>query len=346
MNTVSSVLIFGDEIGVPQLLDALHSVEVLGIVAAEIRTGSHAMLKKLADKAGIPFLMQPRRASEAYCGWIDQVRGMAPDLIMVSSYSMLLGEDVLSIPPYGAINVHGALLPEYRGANPIQWALLNGERQTGVTMHYMTADLDAGDVVAQIRVPISFTDTWCDIHRRCISATAEMLAREIPAILSATNRRLPQDSSRARCYPRRTPEDGAIDWDQPSVYTYNLIRALVAPHPGAFYESDRGKVVLDSFLPISSVVHLKYSADGGSKKLEYGDYNLHPIDTRSTSGVTFEVERDGDTLGQCEISGIGADSPTAVCELAASCGDIQEAVTQSVLAFMSSELMQAPGNVS
>ncbi|NLG33308.1 MAG: GNAT family N-acetyltransferase, partial [Syntrophomonadaceae bacterium] len=164
----------------------------------------------------------------------------------------------------GAINIHGALLPEYRGANPIQWAILNEENVTGVTMHYMTEQFDAGDIVAQRKVPIFFEDTWIDVQARIAEASEQMLKDEIPKLLEGTNLRHSQNETHARHFHRRYPEDGLIDWSQRVVQIYNLVRALVKPHPGAFYlRKDGTKEVLDKYLSIPSITSIKYAREGG-----------------------------------------------------------------------------------
>lgn len=257
------VLAFGDDYGIPQLIRHLPPGVLVGIVAAAIRPQQHAELARLAAAQGVPFLIQPRHTSPAYAAFVEQVGDLAPELILVNSYSMLIRPDVLRISRLGTVNIHGALLPEYRGANPMQWALLNGATETGVTMHHMTAECDAGDIIAQRRVPILFTDTWRDVLARIAEATEPLLSEELPRLLSGACPRQPQDESTARRYPRRRPEDGRIDWRWSVLHIYNLIRALVRPHPGAFYGDGPNRIVLDEYLTIPQVVALKYGPAGG-----------------------------------------------------------------------------------
>ena len=181
------VLAFGDDHGTPQMIRHLPPGALVGIVAAAIRPQQHAELARLAAAQGVPFLIQPRPTSLAYASFEEQVRDLAPELILVYSYSMLLHAEVLCIPRRGAINIHGALLPEYRGPNPMQWALLNGETETGVTLHYMTTECDAGDIIAQRRVPILFTDTWRDVLARVTEATNTLLSEELSQLLSGVS---------------------------------------------------------------------------------------------------------------------------------------------------------------
>lgn len=271
---IRRVLLFGDAVGIPQLIEVLPRDMVCGLIGAEIRPQYHSELESLALGTGAPFIIQPRKSSPAYQTFVEQVRSLAPDLILVNSYSMLLQEDVLSIPGGGAINVHTALLPRYRGSNPFQWVIINNETETGVTMHYMTADFDAGDIVAQRRVPVLFEDTWRELQTRCAAATREMLSEEMPRILSRQNTRRRQDDSNSSRYNRRRPEDGVIDWRESVLSIYNLIRALVKPLPGAYYNSATGKVLLDEYLFVPEVTALKYTQTVGGQRLQSGDTSL------------------------------------------------------------------------
>jgi methionyl-tRNA formyltransferase/L-amino acid N-acyltransferase YncA len=261
---VNSILLFGDPLGIPQLLKALPLERIVGLVGAEVRPQQYGELKEIAQKHGVSLLIQPRHTSPDYPKFVQRVCALDPDLILVNSYSMLIRPEILAIPRFGALNIHGALLPQYRGCNPTQWALLNDETETGVTMHYMDAHFDTGDIIAQRRVPIHFEDTWRDIQARSMVATEAMLAEELPKLLKGTNSRQPQDESKAHYWPRRHPEDGRIDWGQNVLYIYNLIRALVKPHPGAFYLDAIGQqVMLDEYLSIPQVTAHKYGRAGG-----------------------------------------------------------------------------------
>ena len=258
-----NAICFGDTLGLPQLLTCLPYGMVTTLVAASIRPQYHAALQELAAKHSIPLLIQPRRASDEYPAFVDQIRQLRPDLILVNSYSMLLPPELLGIPKRGAINIHGALLPQYRGCNPMQWAIINNETETGVTMHYMDANFDTGDIIAQKQVPIRFEDTWLDVQQRIATATEALLAEQIPLVLSDTNSRTLQSEEQAGYCRRRTPEDGRFDWSWKAVDIYNLIRALVHPHPGAFYLDAMGnKIVIDRFIPYDTVRLMQFQLTG------------------------------------------------------------------------------------
>lgn len=255
---VKKTLLFGDNMGIPQLLRRLPLNLICGIVAAGRRPHLHKELQELAESLHLPFIIQPRASSTTYPDFVEQVQRLNPDLILVNSYSMLLQPEILAIPKCGAVNIHGALLPEYRGANPVQWALLNDETVTGATMHYMDKDFDGGDIIARRCVPIYFEDTWCNIYTRISTEIEEMLVEELPKLLIGANTRQPQDESRARHWRRRHPEDGLINWQQSPRQIYNLVRALVKPLPGAFYIDRSGnRIVLDEYMTIQEVTALR-----------------------------------------------------------------------------------------
>jgi hypothetical protein len=214
------IVCFGDTWGISLLYRHLFRESITGIVSAEVRPQYHQDLRAFAASSSIDFMIQPRRDSSKYRSFINRLEKMSPDLIIVNSYSMLLGPEVLSIPIRGAINIHGALLPQYRGANPIQWALINNESETGVTMHYIDEQIDTGDVISQkkclfiLRIPgwifdkeslWQQTSSWRNHYRRSlpvqIAALCRMKARHgtggagFPKMVSSTGRGTTTDLS-------------------------------------------------------------------------------------------------------------------------------------------------------
>ena len=141
------ILLFGDIPGIPQLLRYFQSQYLVGIVCAVIRPQYHAILSEIARSHNLPLLIQPKVNSQDYPAFREAVNRLAPDLILVNSYSMIVRADALAIPCLGGINIHGGLLPKYRGCNPTQWAILKGESSTRVTMHEMSAALDEGPII-------------------------------------------------------------------------------------------------------------------------------------------------------------------------------------------------------
>ena len=157
-----------------------------------------------------------------------------PDFIFSFYYRQLLGPSLLAVPPRGALNMHGSLLPRYRGRVPVNWAIIHGERETGATLHYMTERADAGDIVDQQAVPILPDDTAFEVMNKVGVAAEIVLARTLPALVRGDAPRKPQDASVATYFGRRRPEDGCIDWTRSASAIHNLVRAVAPPYPGAF----------------------------------------------------------------------------------------------------------------
>jgi methionyl-tRNA formyltransferase len=143
---------------------------------------------------------------------------------------------VLDVAARGALNVHGSLLPRYRGRCPTNWVLVNGERETGVTLHYMVARADAGDIVAQRQVSIAADDTAITLYRKQAAAAAAMLREVYPALCAGTAPRRPMDVAAGSYFGGRGPADGRIEWQREARQIYDLVRAVTRPYPGAFAE--------------------------------------------------------------------------------------------------------------
>jgi UDP-4-amino-4-deoxy-L-arabinose formyltransferase/UDP-glucuronic acid dehydrogenase (UDP-4-keto-hexauronic acid decarboxylating) len=176
--------------------------------------------------------------------WVDKIRQMKPDILFSFYYRHMIGQAVLDIPELGGINLHGSLLPKFRGRAPINWALIKGETETGGTLHHMTTKADAGDIIAQCKFSISDDDTAISLHRKLVTAIGPMLDETLPLIRDGKAARTPQDAAKASYFGRRTPEDGLIDWAQSNVEIRNLIRAVTHPLPGAFTHSGQYKLTI------------------------------------------------------------------------------------------------------
>lgn len=248
------MVVFGDELGLPTLIEVLPAEALRGMVVAGNRPQAVDAAARLAGKCSVPLLSQPYRNEAGYEDFLSGLKNFSSQLFVVYSYSMILGPDLLSIPPEGVVNLHAGLLPSYRGANVLNWVLVNGEKETGITLHYMDERVDSGDIISQKHVPVGFEDTAVTLRARLVTAARELMTEQVPRILSGTNLRITQDETKARYWKRRTPEDGRIDWNWPVERIYNLIRALVKPWPGAYYLDASGqKNIIDYFLSVDNV---------------------------------------------------------------------------------------------
>ena len=185
---------------------------------------------EIAAAAGIPV---HRPESPNAPEWVARIRDLAPDILMSFYYRKLVSEAVLAIPPSGCFNLHGSLLPKYRGRVPTNWAVLNGETETGVTLHEMVKRADAGRIVAQRAVPILPDDRAIDVMNRQVSACRELIREVWPRLVDGTAPRIVQDEGAATKYPGRKPADGEIDWTRTARQVHDLVRAVTEPYPGA-----------------------------------------------------------------------------------------------------------------
>jgi methionyl-tRNA formyltransferase len=185
----------------------------------------------------------------------------------------MLKKEILEIPPLGAMNLHGSLLPKYRGRAPVNWVLVNGETETGVTLHFMTEKPDAGDIVGQAAVRIAFDDTALTLFGKMEEAASRLLAELLPRIANGEIPRRPNDLARGSYFGGRRPEDGRIDWSRPAMEIYNLIRAVTRPYPGAFSELAGEKLTVWWAIPLP--------AEAGSAP--------HPGTIRLSGGTSFAM---------------------------------------------------------
>jgi len=165
---------------------------------------------------------------------IERIRALQPDFLFSFYYRNMLQPALLDVPTCGALNMHGSLLPKYRGRVPVNWAVINGEAETGATLHYMTAKPDAGDIVAQQAVPILPDDTAADVFEKVTAAAVQVLDRVLPALAAGTAPRMPQNLALGSYFGGRRPADGRIDWRLPAFRVHNLVRGVAPPYPGAF----------------------------------------------------------------------------------------------------------------
>ena len=166
--------------------------------------------------------------------FIARVRALSPDFLFSFYYRKMLSSELLACARRGAFNMHGSLLPKFRGRSPVNWAVLKGETETGATLHEMVAKPDAGRLVDQERVPIGPDDTAAEVFAHVTDAAETVMRRSLPGLLDGSAVLKPQDLSRGSYFGGRRPEDGRIDWRQSAQAVHNLVRAVAPPYPGAF----------------------------------------------------------------------------------------------------------------
>ncbi|MEM5452273.1 formyltransferase [Paraburkholderia guartelaensis] len=198
-------------------------------------------VKSVAEEHGIEVVTPADPKSAELRAAVSAAR---PDFIFSFYYRHMLPVDLLALAGRGAYNVHGSLLPKYRGRVPTNWAVLNGETETGATLHEMGAKPDAGAIVAQTPVPILPDDTAAQVFDKVTVAAEQTLWRVLPALIAGEAPHLPNDLTKGSYYGGRKPEDGRIDFGESAQHVYNLIRAVAPPYPGAFTDIGNERFVI------------------------------------------------------------------------------------------------------
>ena len=190
---------------------------------------------RLAQEYGLPVITPDDVSAPELEQTITQMR---PDFVFSFYFRAMIGAPILNAARLGALNIHGSMLPKFRGRAPVNWAILHGARESGATLHYMTARADAGDIVDQLAVPILENDEAREVFNKVTVAAELILARSLPGLIAGTAPRLPQRLEEGKYYGRRRPEDGRIDWAVSARDIHNLVRAVAPPFPGAFGQID------------------------------------------------------------------------------------------------------------
>jgi UDP-4-amino-4-deoxy-L-arabinose formyltransferase/UDP-glucuronic acid dehydrogenase (UDP-4-keto-hexauronic acid decarboxylating) len=230
---MNKLFVFGDTPGVKQLLTYFPRTAIVGIGMASIRPHYFEELKSIAKNLDIPLLIQPRSSALDFEDFRRDLVALGADRALVNSYSMHLPASVLNIFPGGAFNIHSALLPKNRGPNPIQWALINGDKITGVTLHAVTSEFDQGGIVDQISVKISSHDNWLTLRDKLQYATESLLERNSDLLLRKKIASTPQDENAATKNSRRSEVDSFFNLSDRIQIIYRLHKAVLPPLPPA-----------------------------------------------------------------------------------------------------------------
>ena len=257
---MSRCILFSYGAFVPELLALLRelgSEPVAVVVPSNRSVEATAEARSAGAAAGLPVLEQPPRSRAAT--WVHELAALEPKVILVWSYSMILPPDVVELPARGAVNVHGGLLPAYRGGHVLQWAIVNGELETGVTLHYIDAGIDTGPVIAMRSFPIERDDDAATLSAK-LRAAGFALLREHWGDIAAGTAVATSQPNEGTYWPLRGDADNVIDWRAPAGAIRNLVRALVDPWPGAYTTLDGERVAID----LVDVAPLEFEAEPGT----------------------------------------------------------------------------------
>jgi len=248
--------------------------------------------------------------------WVERIRAMKPEYIFSFYYRHLLKPELLACADGGAFNLHGSLLPRYRGRAPVNWVLVNGETETGVTLHQMTEQPDAGDIAGQKKVAIAPDDTALSLHGKVKQAARELLDELLPGFRAGKVQLTPQDENKATYFGRRTPDDGELHWNRPAGELYNLVRAVTQPYPGAFsFAGDRRLTVWQA-----SVIDEKHQSTPGTilsvdpLRVVCGEGVLEIVAGQSEQGLYVRGAQLASELGLVEGMRLGPKASKAMAE--------------------------------
>ena len=228
--------------GIQALLDSGYDIAAVFTHADDPEENTfYASVAQLCASKGIP-VHAPEDVNHPL--WIERIAKLSPEYIFSFYYRNLLSEQLLATAKKGAFNLHGSLLPSYRGRAPANWVLVNGESETGVTLHRMVKRADAGAIVAQQHVAIERSDTALSLHGKLRIAATDLLRDTLPAMLQGKTSETAQDESQASVFGRRTAADGKLVWAKPAEQLFNLVRAVTQPYPGAFCAVGEHKLIV------------------------------------------------------------------------------------------------------
>lgn len=219
-----------------------HGVEIVRVVTHRDSPGENIWFDSVAELASrhdIP-VMTPEDPNDPAV--VAELAALAPDFLFSFYYRQMLKAPLLALPRAGAWNMHGSLLPKYRGRVPVNWAIIHGERETGATLHRMLEKPDAGGILSQQAVPILPDDTAAEVFHKVTLAAEMALDRVLPDLLAGRAQERAQDLASGSYFGGRKAEDGRIDWTRPAAEVHNLIRAVAPPYPGAFSDTARGRL--------------------------------------------------------------------------------------------------------
>jgi methionyl-tRNA formyltransferase len=240
------------EVGYVCLQELLRSGDTIAAVITHADDPAETIwfrsVRRLASEHGLP-VFSPANINTAE--WIERFQRWQPDFIFSFYYRSLIRTELLSTAARGALNLHGSLLPRYRGRCPVNWVLIHDEWESGVTLHYMEEKPDRGDIVAQRAVPIADADTARTLFEKLTSAAAGLLRDTYPLLRLGIAPRQPQNPAAASYFGGRRPADGRIDWHASARAVFNLVRAVTHPYPGAFANWQGRKLLIWDSLPLA-----------------------------------------------------------------------------------------------
>lgn len=206
----------------------------------KVKNSNYGDLKSISEKENIPlyYVDEHKKLGE----YEDIIKEINPDIILVLGWYYIVPKKIRGIPKYGACGIHASLLPKYAGWAPLVWAMINGEKETGVTFFQFDDSVDGGNIIIQEQFEIEYEDTIKEVYEKATKKSAEILVNTLPILSNIQF--IEQDKSKLEIWDKRTPEDGELDLSKSSEELYNFIRAQSSPYPGAFIKTADGKKMI------------------------------------------------------------------------------------------------------
>ena len=263
------------------------------------------MRLKLAQAGGVKVAMPVTPNTPE---WLAQGAALKPDFVFSFYYRHMLDKAWLTLPRCGALNMHGSLLPKYRGRAPVHWAIIHGETVTGASLHYMVEKPDAGALVDQQSVPILENDTALDVSLKVAAAAQDVLRRSLPQLIAGTAPARALDLAQGSYFGRRRPDDGRIDWSKGARVVHDLVRAVAPPFPGAFTEVNGCRLqLLETRLDVNPA---KYAAQAPCLYTEKGEWYADCSDAKRLKILQLAVN--GAVLAHNSVPPVLARQPLAL----------------------------------
>ena len=274
MNSVEIIFIGGVEIG-HTILESIYAsgykVNTVFTLPESSTASGYIDFSPLVSQENSK-LIRTANINEPEC--VDTIKNISPDLIIVCGWQRLISQEIIDIPKLGAIGFHSSLLPKYRGRAPVNWAIMMGEKETGITMFYLTSEADSGDIIGQKSFKILLNDDCNTVYQKSAKAGSELIKKYLTQIENGISPRVHNPSKSYPSFPKRTPEDGLIDFNRSALDVYNFIRALTKPYPGAYYFNENGDKV---FVWKAEIVFNNDTPQNGSFIFKTLDYNIKLI---------------------------------------------------------------------
>lgn len=260
----------GHELGAITLENLIkNNVEVVGVVITDTTNSWYKGVDDVANKYNLVLYKEKNINSDLF---LKEIKKLNIDLIVSVNFEQILKKEIISIPKYGCINTHASILPKYRGRAPLNWAIINGEKQTGVTVHFIEEGIDTGNIICQEKVCIKENDYIEDLLIKVKNIYPSIVLKAIKIIQNDKfYKGIKQDLSKGSYFGKRTAEDGLIDINKSGEEIYNLIRAISKPYPGAFLIDDNKKIIIwKASLDYSN--HINYKNSGIGKLINNENY--------------------------------------------------------------------------